>query len=621
MTISFNKIKNKPTKISKNEEAIWLRYNGSIYVSDNDGNPRLMVAGTQYGKEIPTWVPEEPNMLYYSTDQKMNYISGTDKWYEVPRKGEGSEGGPTTLAGNVILDDKGDNYSSTDVEGALKEIADKIKKVSGLTDYSGAQSAIRGNGDYFITQMATAKPTTSSLGWSSNRQGSNGKTYGFFANDTDIYHVVNGAYSRLLSQKDLEQINKDIKEALEKFNKENGLSNKTIITNQGIKSNGEPYTKDLTIGLADDVWAKIKNLDSNGSSFVKKTGDTMSGDLVIANSMDNDVTTSLGLGTHQGKVKGTFYFNRDTNNMGIWDTENMTAVLRHNINEGFTNVFAPKSTLGLYAPKGYIIGKSSNRNYLEVTGHDKTSVLELQSPKGGIRFGISANNAYIESYGGRNDKANKNMRFSAPGPELMERIRFDATFTYARKALVAGSSVHVGMDTETEYGHKGYNDMINSSLCIFPYERNGESNAERNYARLAYSQKHNVLRVQSYKKNTGKKDYTERVNSIGVEANWFKNTSSIEYKDIIGKVSPTEAFNEVMATTPYLYTFKDDNKEIKDINAGFIIEKGMPENTISQDRKSVDSYGLIAYMYGAFQEYVTVTNKRIKELEQAIRYK
>lgn len=611
--IKFHKIKNRPVKLDKGEEAISFTYTGEIYVTDNDGNPVLMTAGTQSGDKVPTWTPLEPNALYYDKKNKKHYISDTEKWFEIPRKSTGSEGGPTTMAGNVIVADNGDNFTSADVEGALAEIVDKIPgfKNGIIENYDGDAKDITGTHEYFLTQNSTNRPS-GELGWVISRKGANGSTYGYYADKNNAYHYVDGVYSRLAKKSELDLALKTIKDDfgqdLEKLKK------KTILVKNGLESNGKGYFDGLEIGLSKEITDKLDNIGELGNGhFVKLGGDSMAGNLVINTEIKKSNDSLVTLQDGSGRNGVSFYYNRTTENVGIFDARNNQAILRHNLSNGDTGLYSEKRNVGLFAPKGQINTLSSDRVLLETK--NANTILRLQNKSGGFLLGATGDTTYLETYPGTNVKTGKNLMIRGASAKTLRQVTSLASFTYARHSLVAGSSLHVGMDPLTEYGHTGYNDMINSLVCIHPYERNNEWGANRNYARLGYSQRNNVLRVQSYRKNTGVRNYVDRTNQIGVEASFFRNTSSIEFKDILEKMDTKLAFEDVMKTEPFLYTFKNDHSETKEVHAGFIIEEGMPKETVAPDGKTVDSYGLIAYMYGAFQEYVTKTDKKIQNLE------
>lgn len=612
--IQFHKVAGKPKKISAGQEAIWFTDFGALYVADKKGVPVLISAGTKNGSTIPTGKPTEVNMIYYCSANKTHYIAGDEKWHEIPKKDSGSVGGPTTSAGNVVLGDIQDWYTSVDVEGALTEIGEAMPHFFGkgkLRDYNENVRVIDESFEVFATGVSTSRP--GDVGWISSRLASDANTYGLMVDKKGKgYTYLSGTYRQLALSSELIDLSQKISNDLQGFIDENGISKGTIKVKDGILSNGKGYGEGLEISLDKNY---IKTLQVDGKNFVKKTGDKMTGALTI-NSGSNE--SAVFLSGQNGIKKAGFYHSKDSKITGLYSYNNKFsgdgAILRF-YEDGTTSLYSRgKSNLNLYPTDG-AVNVVANLP-MSIRAVKTNTAANIRSASGTIRLGASKTESYLEAFPGANDKAGMNIRISGGTGKMVRKVTSKAIFTYGEEALVAGSSVHVGMDANTEYGSTQPGRRINSLLCLYPFLVNSESNAHRNYARIGYNQRDGILQIQSFKKNTAKAGYTDRTNSITVQANRFINTSSELYKENIKEIDES-VLKEVMDVKPYLYNFKDDDSKTE--HAGFIIERNVPKVAVEKDGLAIDQYAMLAYLWKGFQEYVEKTDSKVAELEKRIK--
>ena len=109
-----------------------------------------------------------------------------------------------------------------------------------------------------------------------------------------------------------------------------------------------------------------------------------------------------------------------------------------------------------------------------------------------------------------------------------------------------------------------------------------------------------------------------------VYANSFVNSSKESLKKNIKKC-PENILEVVKNSEIYQFNYKtEENTDKKHL--GFIIgdlggKYNTPEQVISQDKNSIDTYDMISMLWKAFQEYVEKTDKKIEELEKRLEEK
>lgn len=613
--INFHKKSGIPAKVKAGEEHVWFTYPTGLYVADLQGNPRRIATGFRTGTEIPVGTPEAPGLLFYNENNKKNYISDKDKWNEIGTAGiPGTGGGSGGLAGNILVEDAGNYYVSVDVEGALSEIAQKFPWYFGsakLQDYTADVKTLTTSQEKYVTAAATNRPG-SQTGWLIQRLASNGKTYGTFTADNGSFFTRVGAnYYEMAKKTDLTALGNQLTTDLNKVIDSDiaaAVGKLSLKVGNGLTSSGDLKTGQ-TISLDKTLYDRLNSLSG---SYLKKTGDTATGNIYVNNSSSG--TASFGLKKRDGSSGGTFYLNRDTNVLGIYNSGIGDAPLRHNISTGQTVIKSLKSE-GMYvqALNGKVYLTSKNRVDIKASGVN--TAVDLLSAGGGVRIGNSGTTAYFESFKGSNDKTAVNMSFRGGSGSQMKKVEFVSSFTYAKHSLVAGQTMHVGMDPDTEYGNTNATRRKNSLLVLYPNYINSEANAHRNYARFAYNQARNVVELRSFKKNTSKASYVDKENIVGFEAHKFLNTSTEKAKKDIKEIKYS-VLEKVMSVPTFEYKFKND--DTGRVNAGFIIERGVPDIAIEPGGTAIDSYAMIAYLWKGFQEHVEKSNGEIAELRAKI---
>lgn len=619
--INFHKIGGKPKKMPAGSEHIWLSYPNGLYAADNQGNPRRIATGIRIGSDVPVGTPDEPGLMYYNTENKKNYISNAETWMELATGGiPGSGTGGGGNAGNVLINDAGNYFTSVDVEGALGEIAERFPWYFGaskLKDYTQNVHTLLHSDEKFYTSAATNKPGNV-IGWQTQRLASNGKTYGSFVGDNgEFFTRVNNNFTQMAS---LATVNANIATAT------NGITSKLGLgVGTGLKTNGKNLLTGQIVSLSDAVVKQLADIDKElvgmGGSFsgldkkyLKRTGDTMEGQLYIHDLKHRD--SVIGFKDRSGGVRFTMYFNKDTDNMGIWNSRLSNAAFRHATLSGTTEVQAlSKGPLQLNSKGGSVSINSAQRTFYNVTGGAQT-IVDFASRKGGLRVGSADGYTYLETFtSAAKRNVAKNLRISGVEGKTIPLVETMAGMNYSLHSLASGQSLHVGIDPRTEYGNTSVARRTHSYLVFYPQYINSEANAIRNYARVAYNQARGTLEFRSFRKNTSRSSYVDRTNNIALEANRFINTSSEIFKE---DIEPLEdgALESVLKTPTYTYKFKDDHNN--ETHAGFIIERGVPKLAIESNERAIDNYAMTAYLWKAFQEYVEKTDKKILELEKQL---
>lgn len=587
--IEFHKQNQKPTKIDEGKEAIWFTYPGGTYVSDNLGNPRLMSASTMSGTEVPVGVPVEPNMLFYNRTNDTSYISTEKKWVEIPTKSVPGTGGGSSNAGNVMINDPQNFYVSNDVEGALAEIAEKFPWFFGraiLKDYNGNVAALFNSVENFLAPEATNKPNKNINGWLSQRKASDNQTYGTYVDsEGSLFTKVGSKFNKIADSKDFESFSKTIGETIK------GLSEKTITGEDGIRTSGT-IEEGIIVGLTDELKNKMESYGKD--KFVKISGDTMTGNLSISNSKGNSSVAFFG-----SEGSGVRY---SVGNIGsrfsIYDVTKSRDIVTYSQN-GDYEVTAARE-----------IKTTSAGDQRHIS--EKRFVVESKSPTG-ARF-IVENSRSSFQIGSTNERDSidignsRALRIGGVGT-LMPWLELETQLVRASHSLASGiGAVHVGMNRDY-YG----SGSLDSLLCLYPFQNNGEQFALRNYARLGYNQRNNTLQVQSFRKNTGRAGWTDRENAIRIVSHGYLTWSSEKYKDIIREFDD-DVLDTISNVNPYIYSYKadvDGNPEL-----GFILEKGVPELLHENNGESLSSYSMVAYLWRGTRQLIEKMDKQQKEIDK-----
>ena len=605
--INFHKKTGKPASVQKGHEDVWFSTTG-LYVSDNTGAPRLITAATIKGSSVPVGVPPEPNMLYFNQSTRKNYISTDQKWVEIPTSGIPGSGTGGGNAGNVMIDDASNWYTSNDVEGALDEIGDRIPHLLGsglLPNYGTNTLDIKTASEYLLNTTATNKPSAA-ISWLTSRKSTTGDIYGFAVDKNgNLFSRVNNTFAQMAKKSELDDTNANLASLTN--NLADSWQVRHIVDGKftSVSSTGGIYT----IGLNAEAQALINVLKNN--PYVKKSGDSMTGPLrmeagagvnsFIQLSSTNSVNNFSLMDDTKG---GTIAIDGDatrftTNGPRIAFKDNKTG----------TDVFS-------YYPDGALDLKASNRIWLRSEGYSRIEttnpnysvdifskskdVLFLKGPHGSLHIGTGVlGYNFINSYSDRSSGARPFFIGTAdyrPIPEFWvyaDRIKLNGT-------VFASDSVNIGFDPKTGLGTAGDN-------CIRMFtNRFGVSDGDSNkiFAALYWDYKRRNF-VFSAMDNSGRGR-----GPIYLEANGFRSRSSIKYKNVIGEFE-TKALDKIMAAKVYNYTLKGDPSN--DEKIGLIIEKGAPKEVV--DGNTVDNYSMIAMMWKGIQELTEEVNTLKAKME------
>ena len=612
--INFHKQSGIPRKVPAGEEHVWFSYPNGLYVSDVKGSPRRISTGFSVGTAIPVGKPSEPGLLFYNSSNKKNYISDIDRWHEIGTATIPGTGGGGGLAGNIMLEDTANNFTSVDVEGALSEVAEKFPWYFGsakLLDYTGNVQALTQSSEKYVTAAALNKPENKT-GWAVQRLASNGKTYGnYTAEDGAFYSRVGNNFYKMAKSTEVASLGASLTSGYKKYTDDRLTSEMrkfVLVAGPGIKSTGSITSGGRqTLQLDPALLAKINKVEG---PYLSKNGDISNGNIGI--NTQNSIDAMLSLRYRDGSDGARLYMNRNTNNIGIWSTRLDNSVFRHNLVTGETGIRALKDAdLWMYATLGKI--KMQSKERIDIKSTAGNTVTDMYSRQGMLRLGVSVNNGFIEAFKGPSDKVVTSIRIGGSVVGDSPQVTLAAGMTYAKHSLVSGQTMHVGMDPNTQYGNTNLSRRTNSLLVLYPNYINRERNAVRNYARFAYNQARNVVELRSFRKNTGRSSYVDRENIISFEAHRFINTSTEKAKKDIKPLTES-VLDEVLSVPTFLYKFKNDSQNVE--HAGFIIERGVPKIAVEPDGSAIDSYAMTAYLWKAFQEYVEKTDARIKELEK-----
>lgn len=597
--INFHKKTGKPASVQKGHEDVWFSTTG-LYVSDNTGAPRLITAATIKGSSVPVGVPPEPNMLYFNQSTRKHYISTDQKWVEIPTSGIPGSGTGGGNAGNVMIDDASNWYTSNDVEGALDEIGDRIPYLLGsglLPNYGANTLDIRTASEYLLNTTATNKPSNTTF-WLTSRKSSTGDIYGFAVDKNgNLFSRINNTFTQMAKKSELDDTNANLE------NLTNNLAAswrvKHIVDGKftSVSSAGGIYT----IGLNTEAQALMNVLKNN--PYVKKSGDSMTGPLrmeagagvnsFIQLSSTNSVNNFSLMDDTKG---GTIAIDQDesgftTNGPRIAFKDNKTG----------TDVFS-------YYPNGALDLKASNRIWLRSTGYSRIEttnpnysvdifskskdVLFLKGPHGSLHIGTGVlGYNFINSYSGRSSGARPFFIGTAdyrPIPEFWvyaDQIKLNGR-------VFASDSVNIGFDPKTKLGTAGDN-------CIRMYTNRfgvSDGNSNKIYAALYWDYKSRNFVFDAMAGGGG-------AGPIYLNANGFRSRSSIKYKNVIGEFE-AKALDKIMAAKVYNYTLKGDPSN--DEKIGLIIEKGAPKEVV--DGNTVDNYSMIAMMWKGIQELTEEVN-------------
>lgn len=597
--INFHKKTGKPASVQKGHEDVWFSTTG-LYVSDNTGEPRLITAATIKGSSVPVGVPPEPNMLYFNQSTRKHYISTDQKWVEIPTSGIPGSGTGGGNAGNVMIDDASNWYTSNDVEGALDEIGDRIPHLLGsglLPNYGTNTLDIKTASEYLLNTTATNKPSAATS-WLTSRKSTTGDIYGFAVDKNgNLFSRINNTFTQMAKKSELDDTNANLE------NLTNNLAAswrvKHIVDGKftSVSSAGGIYT----IGLDAEAQALMNVLKNN--PYVKKSGDSMTGPL----RMEAGAGVNSFIQLSSTNSVNNFSLMDDTKGGTIAIDEDESGFTTNGPRIAFKDNKTGKDVLSYY-PDGYLDLKADNRVWLRSAGYSRIEtthpnlsvdifskskdVLFLKGPHGSLHIGTGAlGYNFINSYSGRNSGARSFFIGTAdyrPIPEFW--VRADQIKLNGR--VFASDSVNIGFDTKTGLGTAGDN-------CIRMFTNRfgvSDGNSNQVYAALYWDYKSRNFIFDAMAGGGG-------AGPIYLNANGFRSRSSIKYKNVIGEFE-AKALDKIMAAKVYNYTLKGDPSN--DEKIGLIIEKGAPKEVV--DGNTVDNYSMIAMMWKGIQELTEEVN-------------
>lgn len=596
--IKFHKVSGKPQNVPAGEEHIWYSYPNGLYVADLQGNPRHIAPGKQIGSEVPVGVPDEPGLFYYNTKNKKNYISTAEKWVEVGTSGIPGSSSSGNLAGNVLVDDSANNYTSVDVEGVLAEIAEKFPWYFGkqqLKDFTGdVKTLVKSNEKYVATGSTNAPGSTT--GWLSQRQASNGNTYGTFVDDNgNFYTRVNGKYTRMGSAADLDSLESVIYDSL-------GLK-----TGYGLETNGKTLVDGMEIGLSGEMVQRLEKIEA-GANFVKKAGDTMTGKLLMSGAvgqssqvqfssqgsptsvliMDDPKGGSIGNSAYAGKIGGPRF--------RIYDSiRNLDLLSYYPEGSLDLNINAPRITVGNNNSSGKtVVYTNATNQSVEIKAMQSPYPLYIHGKNGRFRFWTNGGSGMNEFHSENGSGARRNLYIGSSGRRNVDQIQLGGAWVKTGGNLWTQGSVNIGfnMRDDAEMVGSGQDNCIR--MFTNYYGLNGNADAKKVYAALYWDFKSRNF-IFDAMRSVGNKPYG--AGPIYINANGFITRSSREYKNIQG-VFETPVLNKIKGVDPYIYTLKGDPEQ--DLKLGFILENGVPKEVING--KGIDTYSLVTYLWKGVQE-------------------
>ena len=615
--INFHKKTGKPANVQRGHEDVWFSTTG-LYVSDNNGAPRLITAATIKGNSVPVGVPTEPNMLYYNQSTRKHYISTDQKWVEIPTAGIPGSGTTSGNASGIMIADPGNWYTSNDVEGALAEIGEKFPHLLGsglLPNYGSNTFDIRTASEYLLNTTATNKPS-GAMAWLMSRKASTNDVYGLAVDKNgDLFSRVNNSFTRMARKSELDSQVSAINSKLEKLT---GTTNnfasawkvKNIVNGKyiAVSSSGGTYT----IGLdaeAQKLLNSVKNIPGS-STFVRRSGDSMTGPLrmqagagvnsFIQLSSTNSVNNFSLMDDTKG---GTIQYDEDPTRFAF---NGPRIAFRDNKRGKDVFSYYPDGSLDLNSTNrlwvrsaGFLRLETTSKNAVAIFSKDK-DVVFLKGPNGSITIGTgNLGYNFINSFSGRLSGARPFFIGTAdynPIPEFWvkaSRINLDGR-------VHVSDSVNIGFDPKTYLGTAGDN-------CIRMYTNKfgvSDGNSNKVFAALYWDYKTRNFVFSTFF-NDGRGGVPIYVNAHG-----FRSRSSIKYKNVIGEFQ-TNALDKIMSAKVYNYTLKGDPSNSKRI--GLIIEKGAPKEVVDDD--TVDNYSMISMLWKGVQELTEELNTLKAKME------
>lgn len=592
--IKFHKVSGKPGKVSAGEEHIWYSYPNGLYVADLQGNPRRITPGIRIGTEIPVGVPEEPGLFYYNSENKKNYISTADKWNEIGISSIPGSGGGSNIAGNVLVDDAANNFTSVDVEGVLAEIAEKFPWYFGkqaLKDFTGDLSTLLVSNEKYVTDAATNKPAT---GWLSQRKASNGSTFGTLVTDEgNFFTRVNNTYTRMATSADLTN------------NAQSIIGSLGLEVGYGIKDNGKTLSTGLEVRLDEEIVQRLERVET-GPDFVKIKGDTMTGPLIMragtgeqsriqfnSNGSGNNITImddpkggSVHNSTYGGKYGGPRF--------RIYDNKKGIDLLSYYTSDGSLDfsTSGPRFEIANKDSNGNMVIRNSGTSGIKLEATNSSNATSVRGKSGGFNFWTNAGSGLNEIHSLNASGKNKNLYIGGYGRADLGEIQLGASNVKAAGRMFTESSLNIGFQRDNIKRGGGGDACIR--LFTNQFGLNGSGNDRKIYSVMWWDFKtRNFIFDAMESVGTGS---TSR-GPIYLNANGYITRSSIKYKNVKSTFDKS-VLKTIKNTIPYTYSLKGDPKAEERL--GFIIERGIPKEVVQND--GIDNYSLVTYLWKGVQE-------------------
>lgn len=616
--INFHKKTGKPANVQRGHEDVWFSTTG-LYVSDNNGAPRLITAATIKGNSVPVGVPTEPNMLYYNQSTRKHYISTDQKWVEIPTAGIPGSGTTSGNASGIMIADPGNWYTSNDVEGALAEIGEKFPHLLGsglLPNYGSNTFDIRTASEYLLNTTATNKPS-GAMAWLMSRKASTNDVYGLAVDKNgDLFSRVNNSFTRMARKSELDSQVSAINSKLEKLT---GTTNnfasawkvKNIVNGKyiAVSSSGGTYT----IGLdaeAQKLLNSVKNIPGS-STFVRRSGDSMTGPL----RMQAGAGVNSFIQLSSTNSVNNFSLMDDTKGGNIVADEDPTGFTTNGPRIAFKDNKRGKDVFSYY-PNGSLDLNGTNRVWvrsanflrLETTAKNVSvdifskhkDVLFLKGPNGSMTIGTgNLGYNFINSFSGRATGSRPFFIGTAdynPIPEFWvkaSRINLDGR-------VHVSDSVNIGFDPKTYLGTAGDN-----CIRLFTNKHGvSDGNSNKIFSALYWDYKSRNFMFSTFFSD-GRSGGPIYLNAYG-----FRSRSSIKYKNVIGEFE-ANALDRIMGAKVYNYILKGDQTNTKRI--GLIIERGAPKEVVDGD--TVDNYSMISMLWKGVQELTEELNTLKAKME------
>lgn len=589
--IEFEKVQDVPTDVNPGEDRIWFSLkSGSIFVADNQGHPIRMSSGSIEGASVPVGTPAVSNILYHCTSNGKTYISTPTEWKELNSASQPGSGGSVGGAGSIIINDPGNWYTSSDVEGALYEIGANLPQFFGkreLQQYNGNVYDWDEAGEREATATATNKPSTVPA-WVNQRKAADGTVYGISVDkEGKLFSRIGDKWIRQVSYNDLDDLGLGLNEDI------GALGNKKVIAGDGLIGGGA-IKDNPTLSLDPEKLTYL--LQTTPLPFLRTSGGFVTGEVQLRNPNSLLTLTGVANGSENIATPLSLYNNGDTRSAGFKDTSRGTNLLKFNMTDGSFSMDTRREGKG-GSIKGALriedIGQSV-ASVLEVVGPSAKKIAKFTTDKGIIQFDTTDAYNYIES--GNPLGKIKDLKISGPDNTQLQEIRFLTDVAYSTGRFMSADGVTVGKNID------GYGTVNHSNkLYLYPYKIDPSMNyntARRFYTHLGYNQDSRTLEIRTFVKDNTV-HYTDYIQKdINVSATKFLSRSSEQFKNVHQKFSekydPIEILRNVDS---WLYDFKEDDSHKE--NAGFIIERGVPEFAIENKGTTIDSYSMVAVLWEA----------------------